>query len=273
MLCRDAPDQMTATVAELTEWIESGKFEKWAKQVGEWMTSAVNHILAFFDTVPAVIKAFSSAGDKLPEIIMEAMKSGATILGVGLVEYLVAAKEVFFGLGKIIGGAIMEMLLNSDLPGMGRVRNNAARKALANMTPEQATAQGLDPFLAGKQDRMLSPETARARERSIDDLIENGLSDSQKAKMGMPDANGLMIEGLRQAYNAFPTAAANTAATAAAEGRRMNGVVKDATNLDIGGKYNRNLLGREAEDKDRGKKIVIAALRSRVGPLSNDRVA
>lgn len=92
--------------------IEGGKLEEWGKKVGEWMEKAVDNVMAFFKTLPAVWeglkKVWNEGGNVLKDLLMGVFSAGATILGVGLFEYLKATVSIWTGVGEMIGAGLMQ---------------------------------------------------------------------------------------------------------------------------------------------------------------------
>lgn len=91
--------------------IESGKLEEWGKKVGEWMEKAVDNVMAFFKTLPAVWeglkKVWNEGGSRLGELLTAVFGAGARILGVGIYETLKGTAIFWKGVGQMIVAGMM----------------------------------------------------------------------------------------------------------------------------------------------------------------------
>jgi hypothetical protein len=244
--------------------IESGRMEEIGKKAGEWLTKAVNSVMAFFDTLPTVFAALKEMWEKGPEklasILRDVMVASGNVLGVAIVEYLSAASSIFRGLGKAISGAFMEEILQLPIPGMAGKRRGMYLEAVGKLSEE------------GLRDEVIRAGLARPNEvgkygpRMLRSLLSSAIRDpAEEARLAAEGVAGPAIaEGMRQAASAIPNAVANVAATARAEFAKVNASVAGATGINLASEYRKNLSERQSEAAAWGKERVTARFRTRV---------
>jgi hypothetical protein len=195
----DLATRFVGSISEkLTKLIESGKLEEWGKKAAAWLQDTWDKGRAVFEEAKEIFQNLDAG--KMLEAIKIVMTAGAEILGTGFVTYLAAMKTVFSGLGKIIASAFMEQIL--QLPFMAGARKYMARKAMENMTPEEAKRIGMRPEFAGKP-QFASPEERKrwekAREKYLWDLTPRAAS-----KISAQGSQDLFLKGLSELRTELP---------------------------------------------------------------------
>jgi hypothetical protein len=236
----------------LNKWIESGKLLELGKKMGEWLSSAVNHIMAFFDTLPkvfeAVTKLWNQGGENLGRVLNVAFTAGGTIIATAFVAALQASYDIWAGIAEMLGAAVGEALMS--LPNMAGKRAGRAESAINAMPMDQLMATAKKAKIFGDHtDEVLAtigqatPETARfAIAKQVAKLGEK----VQKQFIFAQAGNDFKAGAVR-AVGAIPNMIGTISSTAKDELGKVNAALTSATGINIGGEYSKNLAIRQAE--------------------------
>lgn len=127
---------------ELKGFIESGTAEEWGKRAGAWLTMAVDKIIAAWQTFQKIAgdikKNWDAGGAGIGEIVKTAIVGGISFLLTSMFRVLAASVDIWAGIGKVLGAALMEQIL--QLPMMRPVRGEMMRSKIQGMSLEETTA-------------------------------------------------------------------------------------------------------------------------------------
>ncbi|MCE5257004.1 MAG: hypothetical protein LLF89_09190, partial [Spirochaetaceae bacterium] len=108
----------------MVDLLESGKIEDLGKKAAEWLTGAVDNLLAAMDTLPKVWQnlknIWEKGGESIKNVLLGAFTLGAGIFSDIFVGVLAASAAIWAGIGEILASVFMKEILL--LPGMENLR-------------------------------------------------------------------------------------------------------------------------------------------------------
>lgn len=117
---------------KLATALESGKLVEVGQKIGGWLMEAGDWIAAAVEKAGAVFENLrGKGGSAMAEGLRIAFGAGAEILVETLLRGLQAGTEIYLGIGRLIGMALIEPI--SKLPGMGGVLKSAAWSKIEGM--------------------------------------------------------------------------------------------------------------------------------------------
>lgn len=252
----DAATRFVKFLADhLKKLVESGKLEKWGKQIGQAMDKGVSWVKALSVTIPKLYDALKNSGTGFVDIVKEGMKSIGTIIMVAIVEGLSATASMWMGVGKMISGAFMEEIM--QLPFMKRFREQKAVENYNNMGVIQRLDWGETQGLISTGERKSRAGDPFGLEASLAERLQLTGTPAQYANLSAQGSQQKAIEGFKQFGDALPTLLERVKFTADVEGRRMNNLVNEKTGYDFGAdtrkEYEKDQVEKEYE-KDQVKK-------------------
>ena len=124
---------------ELRTFIEGGTAEEWGKRAGKWLTDAVDKIVAAWQTMRTIAGQIKENWDKggsgVGEIIKTAIVGGISFMLTSMFRVLGASVDIWVGIGKVLGAALMEQIL--QIPGLGLMRDKMANSNISAMSPAE----------------------------------------------------------------------------------------------------------------------------------------
>ena len=209
-LLKTATNFVQAALGKVTELLQSGKLEEWGKKVSDALIDAAGTVLAVFRTGKEIF-------DKGPDGMMAAFKIIAPKIGqtivIALIEYLLAMKDIFFGIGKLIGAGLMEMYMASKMPGAEAVRNSLAQeagaKAFTHADVLDLNTGKIRPGAAADENirKQISAITGVATLPKTSDEMSAfiaGRPEDQKAKIASLQTTALAVTGFGLTLGAIP---------------------------------------------------------------------
>lgn len=179
-----AKEFFKAMNAEMKTFIESGTAEAWGKKAGAWMTAAVDKIIAGWQTMQTISGQirdnWNKAGGGIGGIISTAITGGISFLLTTMFRTLGASMDIWMGIGKILGAAIMEQVL--QMPAMGWERERQAKEnyekmdlpALRRLFPEIKTTNVSKEWI-GRWANSLPDKQARLATAGAGDYLTNAV--------------------------------------------------------------------------------------------------
>lgn len=207
----------TATL-DLRELIDSGKLEEMGKKFGEFVEQAFLFVRDVIKEIPKVAKdlqeKFKNAPEQFAESMTKIMGTAGKILVDTVVGLLSASSDIFAGIGKVIAGGLLQVLIDSGVPGVegplkGRAMQEVARqRSAAQAEVERLSAEGLGP---GNADF----DAALDELNFLGAITKRNITTREVIKYsgGGPE---LMREGVNQVAGAFPKLAEQARETMAA---------------------------------------------------------
>jgi hypothetical protein len=122
--------------AELKHFIEGGPAEEWGKRAGKWLTESVDKIIAAWQTMKTIAGQMEDNWDKggagIGGIVSAAITGGISFLLTTMFRVLGASVDVWAGIGKVLGAALIETIL--QIPGLGPMRDSMAIANINSMS-------------------------------------------------------------------------------------------------------------------------------------------
>jgi hypothetical protein len=113
--------------------------ENWGKRAGAWFTSAVDNVIAGWETLKTIANELSekwkAGGTGIGNVIQTAITGGIEFLLLSFMRVMGASANIWMAIGKIIGAALLETVL--QIPGMGFAADKMASDKIAAMSPEE----------------------------------------------------------------------------------------------------------------------------------------
>lgn len=235
--------------------LQSGVAEKFGEMMAGKLEGIVDHIMAAFQTLPAITESlknlFSGDAKGLKTILKDAAMAFGEVAMVAIANSLSAMGSIFVGFGKLIAGAFMEEIL--QLPGMGGIRN---KRAQANIESSAA------------EDLIQIADTFGIRYSGDKEGIRGALKDELKtranvnleAALASMNKGDLLKNGFQQFMTALPNAFRETSQYADTRFGQVNDTVAGVTGVDWGASLNANLndiRARRSSGQPIGPPIII----------------
>jgi hypothetical protein len=236
----------------LNKWIESGKLVELGKKMGEYLSSAVTHIMAFFDTLPkffeSIQKLWSQGGEKLGTVLNAVFTAGGNLLATSFVAALQASYDIWYGIAQIMGAAIEEAIMS--LPNMPGSRAGRAESAINAMPMDQLMGIAQQAKIFGDQTQLTLAMLQRWGEPQARKGISaqvSTLGDKVQKQFILGQAGNEFKAGAGRAMNAIPEMLKTIGATAKEEMGKIGAAITGGTGIDLGSVYSQNLAARQGQ--------------------------
>jgi len=133
----------------LSEFRKGDTFKGLAKNLGEGVGNAIKNLIAGVATATEMAKVLFTSGPEAIGATLKVLVEELVNLAVSsLIEFIRANIAFFAMIGKVVGGAIKESVLDLDIPGINddKRRQKAAEKSLKTLTYEDASKLGVNLF-------------------------------------------------------------------------------------------------------------------------------
>jgi hypothetical protein len=209
----------------------AGFVEGLSSRIADLVAQAVAGVQTVIDVLgkTSIGGAISATVNALVDLVVTLLAEGLRSLG-----------TVVVALAKIFGAAIKGEVMKIDIWGRDETKaaREAARKNIANLSPEQAESLGVPSNVFGGDDAMMSQEQFKRRKKQQREYIDS-LDLDQAVAIATANRDQDIGGALSQAGESF---AASRERIGTAGGRIVEGLSR-RTGVDVGATYEANLAG------------------------------